>query len=210
MIRNSSFLSPPASSGCDGAFAIHFDGTTKVDVDNVDIHGGIEGVTVDCGTCDGSLPPTTGKIRNSTFTGTHLGVVIWNTTDLTISNNHFSNIVANEFCGNGDAILSPGPSGPHPRTGIKFRNNFIHDNTAGIGLLAVVAGAEIKGNQVRDNIAFGIVLHQRDGTPSTGNVIKNNITSGNGLDLSHDGSSFSNTWKNNSCENKDGADIPEC
>ena len=207
VIRNSSFLAPAVSSCVAATNAIVFTGVTNLDVNNVDVHGGTTAVQIDCGPCDGSGAPNTGKIRNSTFTETHVGMFIGNTTDLTISNNHFSNIVPTA-CDSGDAI-TVAPVGPVPRTGIKIRNNFIHDNFNGILLFGVVAGAEIKGNQVRDNSDVGIGLFEI-GVPSTGNLIKNNITSGNGKDLVHNESSFPNTWKNNSCETTSGLDIPAC
>ena len=209
VIRDSSFLLPPASS-CGENRAIQFRSVANVTVSNVDVHGGGGAVDIACILCNGSEAPTNGKITNSTFTATHLGVVIVNTSDLIISDNHFSNIVATAACAEGAAILSPQQAGLQPRTGMVIKDNFIHDNTSGITLFAVVAGAEIKGNQVRDNTITGINLVQRDGVPSTGNLIKDNLTSGNGLDLFHGGFSTSNTWKNNSCETKDGADIPDC
>ena len=122
----------------------------------------------------------------------------------------FSNIVATEACEWGFAMISPGKAGPHPRTGIKVRNNFIHDNFEGITLNGLGAGAEILGNLIRDNSHFGIGLRESAGVPSTGNVIKDNMTSGNAPDLLHDVSSSPNTWKNNSCETKSGLDIPDC
>ena len=207
VIRNSSFLAPAASSCVAATSAIRFNGVINLDVNNVDVHGGTTAVQIDCGPCDGSRAPNTGKIRNSTFTETHVGMFIGNTTDLTISNNHFSNIVPT-LCDTGDAI-TVAPVGPEPRTGIKIRNNLIHDNFNGILLFGVVAGAEIKENQVRDNSDVGIGLFEI-GVPSTGNLIKNNITSGNGVDLLHDMSSSPNTWKNNSCETRSGDDIPAC
>jgi len=209
VIRNSTFLLPPVSSCNDGTIAITLIAGTKVDVNNIDVHGGLSGVNISCSLCDGSETPPTGKIRNSTFTGTHVGVDVNNTTDLTISNNHFSNIVQTEACGFGFAIIS-GRAGAALRTGIKVRNNFIHDNFEGITMNGMVAGVEIVGNQIRDNSNFGIGLRESAGLLSTGNVIKNNITSGNGVDLLHDVPSSPNTWKNNSCVTKVGADIPAC
>lgn len=211
VIRNSSFLAP--APRCDaGTVAITFVGVTNLDVNNVDVHGGISGVQIDCASCEGLgfETPNTGKNRNSTFTGTNTGMFIANTTDLTVSNNHFSNIVSSA-CFSGDAItVAPVGPGPAPRTGIKIRKNFIHDNVNGILLFGVVAGAEIKDNQVRDNSNVGIGLFEI-GVPSTGNLIKDNITSGNGVwDLVHNESSILNTWKDNSCVMKEGPDIPEC
>ncbi len=203
VIRNSSFLAP--APRCDaGTVAIAFFGVTNLDVNNVDVHGGISGVQIDCALCDGTETPNTGKIRNSTFTGTNTGMFIVNTTDLTVSNNYFSNTVSSA-CLPGDAI-NVLQIGSAPRTGIKIRNNFIHDNFSGIIIGgSVVAGAEISGNQIRDNSNFGIGLFE-----STGNLIKNNITFDNGVDLFHNELSSPNTWKNNSCETKEGADIPDC
>lgn len=208
VIRNSTFLSPPASS-CSGITAIVFRNVANVTVNNVDVHGGDTGVDISCISCLGSEVPTNGKITNSTFSETHLGVLISNTTDLTISNNHLSNIVPTAVCAEGAAIISVPTSGA-PRTGIKIKDNFIHDNRTGIDLTDLVAAVEIKGNQIRDNSVFGIGLNAFGGTPSTGNIIKDNITSGNGVDLTHDMSSFPNTWKNNSCVTKSGDDIPTC
>ncbi len=207
VVRNSTFLSPPASS-CSGNTAIQFRNVANVTVNNVDVHGGFGAVDISCILCDGTEAPTNGKITNSTFAETHIGVGIFNTSDLTISNNHFSNIVPTAACGFGFAIISV-PFGA-PRTGIKIKDNFIHDNLTGIDLSDLVAAVEIKGNQIRDNSVFGIGLFANSGTPSTGNLIKDNITSGNGVDLIHDISSSPNAWKNNSCETKDGADIPDC
>jgi len=210
VIRNSSFLAPAAS--CDaGTSAIVFVGVTNLDVNNVDVHGGTSAVQIDCLSCEGLglETPNTGKIRNSTFTETNTGMSIVNTTDLTVSNNHFSNTVSSA-CFGGDAI-NLAAVGSAPRTGIKIRNNFIHDNVNGISIGDLVAGAEISGNQIRDNSSFGISLCGSSETPSTGNLIKNNITFGNGVDLAHcEFFGLPNTWKNNSCETKEGADIPDC
>jgi hypothetical protein len=207
VVRNSSFLSPSASS-CTGRNAMNFRNVANVTVRNVDVHGGSLAVDISCILCDGTETPTNGKITNSTFAETHIGVGIFNTSDLTISNNHLSNIVPTAACVEGAAIISV-PFGA-PRTGIKIKDNFIHDNLTGIDLSDLVAAVEIKGNQIRDNSGFGIGLLANSGTPSTGNLIKDNITSGNGVDLIHDISSSPNAWKNNSCETKVGADIPAC
>ena len=205
MIRNSSFLSPPMSN--DEPIVLFR--TANVDINNVDVHGGVIGVNIGCSPCDGSGAPNTNvKVRNSTFTQTSFAVDIFSTTDSTISNNHFSNgvgiapkaIVAS--CGFCDVAV--------PRSGIKIFNNYIHDYPGGTGiLLRAVVDSKVSGNQVRDN-GTGIALFQIAGSGSTGNLIKNNITSGNGVDLFHDGTSSPNTWKNNSCVTRNGADIPAC
>jgi nitrous oxidase accessory protein NosD len=209
-IRNSSFLSSTTSSCAAGNHALNLRNVANVTVSNVDVHGGFIGVDISCNVCDGSEVPTNGKITDSTFSETHLGVIIVNTSDLIISDNHFSNIVPTATCEDGAAIISVPTSGA-PRTGMMIKDNFIHDNHDGITLFGVVAGAEIKGNQVRDNTFTGINLVQSDGIPSTGNLIKDNLTSGNGVwDLFHGGSSTSNTWIGNSCETRLGSDIPDC
>jgi len=127
VIRNSSFLSPPPSSCTVGADAISLRTVVNVTVKNIDVHGGIRAVNIGCILCDGSEAPTTGKISNSTFTGTHVGVDIFFTSDLTISNNHFTNIVPTAACGWGFAIISPQQVGPQHRE----RRNTRHEMPAG-------------------------------------------------------------------------------
>jgi len=45
---------------------------------------------------------------------------------------------------------------------------------------------------------------------STGNVISDNVVTGNFIDLYHHPEATGNTWENNTCETKEGAEIPAC
>ena len=45
---------------------------------------------------------------------------------------------------------------------------------------------------------------------STGNIISNNVLTGNVLDLSHHELALGNTWINNTCQTKEGDEIPDC
>ena len=45
---------------------------------------------------------------------------------------------------------------------------------------------------------------------STNNLISNNVVTGNVTDLSHHENAIGNTWVNNTCQTKEGDEIPDC
>lgn len=196
-IENLSLFGPPRDMTMGRAILLQaVDGFT---VDNVDVHGYFGGVLIF--PLDGGVANTDGAVTNSTFSDTS-GVVLVNATNVEISGNHISNctIPQNTFCNGIIVNLS---------SEIKVKNNYVHDNLSGIVLVVDVTDSQISANHVFDNTGVGINLV--DTFPgSTGNLIKSNITFGNGIDLAHGVLSSPNEWKNNSCETKDGGDIPEC
>jgi hypothetical protein len=95
----------------------------------------------------------------------------------------------------------------------------IHGAVLGIEFRGITESS-ILNNHVFDNQGWGIAMRQSLGciTPepgwecfsSTANVITDNETWGNVTDLYHYEGSLGNTWQRNTCETKDGVEIPAC
>jgi parallel beta-helix repeat protein len=104
-------------------------------------------------------------------------------------------------------------------TGLTVKENFIHDTMMGIEFRGIT-GSSISNNTVYDNHIWGIAMRQSLGclTPepgwgcfsSTANVITDNETFGNVMDLYHYEGSLENTWERNTCQTKQGDEIPAC
>ncbi len=200
------------------AIAIRLQVVDGFEVDNIDVHGYLKGIRMNClpfPACRANpatgRPVTDGKVTNSTFSGTQ-GIQIFNARDVEISGNHITNCTI-FVTGRGNSC-----DGIHVgfSSEIEIENNYVHDNVEdgddvahGIVFRDDVTDSEISANHVYDNDGNGIRVAGMN-IGSTGNKIKSNITLGNGTDLFHLPASSPNEWEDNSCETKDGADIPPC
>lgn len=187
-----------------------------VDVTNIEVRGGGAGVSFSFAgeVCDPVNSPSNGTVRNSKFSDVYVAG-IW------IACSSSALIEGNDFSGCQDCML--GIQGDAPFlgavTGLTIQDNFIHDTFLGIEFRGI-SQSSILNNFVFDNEGWGIAMRQSLGclTPepgwecfySTANVIADNQTWGNFTDLYHYEDSLGNTWERNTCETKDGVEIPEC
>jgi parallel beta-helix repeat protein len=185
-----------------------------VDVDNIEVRGGGAGVNFSYtgGICDPLNSPSNGTVRRSRFSDVYLaGVLVACSSYAWIEGNYITS---------GYAVGING-SGPFPGavTGLVVKGNVVRgDHYEGIEI-GGATGSTVLNNIVFGNY-FGISLApslgcQNPGTGwecfySTSNVIADNQTFDNFTDLSHHEFSVGNTWERNTCETKDGAEIPEC
>jgi parallel beta-helix repeat protein len=195
--------------------AVEIFGST-VDVDNIEVSGGGAGVSFSFlgDTCDPVNSPSNGTVRNSNFHDIYVAG-IW----IACSSNAL--VEDNEFTGCPECLL--GIQGESQFlgavTGFVVKNNIIHDTFLGIEFRGV-SQSSILNNRVYNNRGWGIAMRQSLGclSPqpnwecfySTANVIADNETWGNVTDLYHYEYALGNTWEGNSCETKDGVEIPEC
>ena len=187
-----------------------------VDVNDIEVRGGGAGVSFSFlrDVCDPVNSPSNGTVRNSSFSDIYVaGVWIACSSSTLIENNHFS--------GCPDCML--GIQGESPFlgavTGLIVRNNIIHKTFLGIEFRGI-SESSISNNYVFDNRGWGIAMRQSLGclAPqpgwecfySTTNLIADNETWGNLTDLYHYEESLGNVWERNTCEWKDGSEIPEC
>lgn len=188
---------------------------STVGVDNIEVRGGGAGVNFSfAGDCDPVNRPSNGTVRNSRFSNIEIaGIEVACSSYALIEGNVFSAEPAVGIGIQSDA-WSPGDV-----TGLIINNNFIHDVLIGIEFRGVF-DAHISNNEIFDNQIFGIMVHQSLGCivpepgldcfNSTANTIADNNTWGNGIDLYHHDDTTGNNWEGNTCETKDGAEIPEC
>ena len=187
-----------------------------VDVNNIEVRGGGAGVSFSFlgDVCDPVNTPSNGTVRNSEFSDIYVGG-IW------IACSSSALIESNHFSGCPDCIL--GIQGESPFlgavTGLIVQKNIIHKTFLGIEFRGI-SESSISNNYVFDNRGWGIAMRQSLGclAPqpgwecfySTANVITDNETWGNVTDLYHYEESLGNVWERNTCEWKDGSEIPEC
>jgi len=186
-----------------------------VDVKNIEVRGGGAGVNFSfAGTCDPTNSPSNGTVLNSRFSDVYIaGILVACSSYAWIEGNVFSAAPAVGIGIQGDAPFMGDV------TGLTVKENFIHDTMIGIEFRGII-DSNISNNYVFDNQIWGIAMRQSLGciTPelgwecfySTANVIADNETWGNGMDLYHYEDSLGNTWERNTCETKQGVDIPEC
>jgi len=187
-----------------------------VDINSIEVRGGGAGVSFSFlnDVCDPINSPSNGTVRNSEFSDIYVaGIWIACSSSTVIESNHFS--------GCPDCLL--GIQGESPFlgavTGLIIKGNVIHKTFLGIEFRGI-SESSISGNYVFDNRGWGIAMRQSLGclAPqpgwecfySTANVISDNETWGNFTDLYHHEESLGNTWERNTCEWKDGSEIPEC
>jgi hypothetical protein len=187
-----------------------------VNVSNIEVHGGGAGVSFSfaSGVCDPVNSPSNGTVTDSKFTEIDVaGIWISCSSNALIEGNDFSAPPGVGVGIQGDAPFLGAV------TGLTVKENFIHDTMIGIEFRGI-SESNVSDNYVFDNPIWGIALRQSLGclTPepgwecfySTNNVIADNETWGNGADLFHYEDSTGNTWERNTCETKQGAEIPEC
>ena len=238
-ITDSFFSMPPPSLS--GSFvgspeAIRLQSVDNFEVQRVHVVGGFIGVNYACLACDGTDLPSNGKVAQSTFDRTFIGVLVANSNDAVIENNRMADGVKSPcpfgFCPIDAKGISLGDFGSQI-TGVKILDNQIFGND-GLGIRAIGAdNMEIKNNFIHSNTLDGILLRNGDDSniednivtnnvggirlesfsadPSTGNEIIENRAEGNTApDLSHEGTSIGNLWEDNTCDTKSGAEIPAC
>ena len=187
-----------------------------VDVDNIEVRSGGAGVSFSFagGACDPVNSPSNGTVRNSRFSNIYVAG-IW------ISCSSSALVEGNDFSGCPDCLL--GIQGDAPFlgavSGFTLKNNVIHGTSLGVEFRGITESS-IMDNYVYDNRGWGIAMRQSLGciapepgwecVYSTANVIADNETWGNVTDLYHYEGSLGNTWEGNTCETKDGIEIPEC
>lgn len=234
-IKHSSITVTIASSAIWFVEAMRLESIDPLTVHNVDVHGGFIGVNFACGDCNAVEPPTNGVVKESTFTGNIIGILIANSTDALVKGNHVSSVnqTAPFAIGSkGISVDSDFGGGGLVVTGVELKDNHVHDNEGiGIRLLAVgtttTSDILVEDNIVLDNGSDGILLVDADDSEikgnlvndntgrgialtndSTGNDITDNGATGNtGDDMSHDGTSTGNTWAANTCGTSSGAEV---
>lgn len=187
-----------------------------VDVSGIEVRGGGAGVSFsfEGGVCDPVNSPSNGTVRNSRFSDIYLGGIwIACSSSALIEGNDFSTAPGVGVGIQGDAPFSGAV------TGLTIRDNVIHDTMIGIEFRGIL-DSEIVNNYVFDSPIWGIAMRQSLGciAPepgwecfySTANLIADNETWGNGMDLYHYEDSTGNTWERNSCETREGVEIPDC
>jgi hypothetical protein len=183
--------------------------TSEVLVDNIEMKDGSVGVNVS-GDGDPGGGGTDATIINSRFVGvTIAGVLVQWTDDTLIRENEFgSNEMGIDVYGPNDTAI----------TGLTIEDNSIHDCFLGIKFHGNT-DCSILHNVIRDNFQFGIILTSNHLCPAvhepgcfyaTRNLISGNTVTGSFLDLSHHELAVGNTWTDNTCQTKEGAEIPPC
>ena len=167
---------------------MRLESVNDVKVENVDVHGGFIGVNFACGDCDGSEDPTNGVIKQSTFTGNVIGILIANSTDALVKANHVSDTVDLQAADNpfGNFIIgSKGISvdsdfgAGNTVSGVVIKENHVHDSES-IGIRVKAAGGSttsditVDGNLVHDNGSDGILLVDADDSEITENLVNDN------------------------------------
>jgi len=186
-----------------------------VEVRDIEVQGGGAGVNFSfAGVCDPATNPSNGKVLSSRLSDVYIaGVEVACSSYALIEGNVFTASPAVGIGIQSDAWVSGDV------TGLTVKNNFIRDTMIGIEFRGVI-DSDIIDNYIFDNQIWGIAIRQSLGCivpesglgcfHSTTNRISGNKTWGNGMDLYHYVDGLGNIWESNTCENKDGVEIPEC
>ncbi len=177
-------------------------------IDNVEVKDASVGVNI-AGN-EGISNGTVGTVINSRFVRVNIGGILVHTSDSSrIADNEFDDNEVGVYC---DSETEGGI------TGLTIEDNSIHDGAIGIQFLGT-DDSSILGNVIRDNWR-GITLESNMGCLddntlpscffSTGNLVSGNTAYDNFLDYHHDVFATGNTWTDNTCETKEGAEIPAC
>jgi hypothetical protein len=153
---------------------------------------------------------TTASVINSRFVGvTIAGILVQWTDDARVADNEFDR---NE---GGVSVDTHTPGGI---TGLTVEDNSMHDGYIGVHFQGNT-DCSILNNVIRDHWR-GIFVDSIMGCPeyehqpgcfyASGNVISGNEVTGNFLDLFHHPYAVGNTWVDNTCQTKEGAEIPAC
>jgi len=182
-----------------------------INVDNIVVVSG--GVGVDFGegdACGGESINNGGTVTNSKF-------IDLNTAGVLIQCSNNTLIQGNEFIRNEFGILAYGHDFGNIKS-VTIEDNYIHDGFQGIAFYGVTESI-INNNIIQNSGWHGIWMNQCHTCElgiqpnpfySTGNTISNNIVTGNSIDLAHHEQAVGNTWINNTCQTKEGDEIPEC
>jgi len=181
---------------------------SRVIIDNVEVKDASVGVNI-AGN-EGISNGTVATVINSRFVRVNIGGILVHTTDSSqIADNEFDDNEVGVYCDSEtEGVI----------TGLTIEDNSIHDGAIGIQFLGT-DDSSILGNVIRDNWR-GITLESNMGCLdnntlpscffSTGNLVSGNTAFDNFLDYHHDVFATGNTWTDNTCETKEGAEIPAC
>jgi hypothetical protein len=183
--------------------------TSEVTIDNIEVKDASVGVNI---SSDGNQENigTTASVINSRFAGvTIAGVLVQWTDDARVADNEFT---GNEM---GVSVDTHTPGGI---TGLTVEGNSIHDGYLGVHFMGNTESS-ILDNVIRNGWR-GIFVDSIMGCPeyehqpgcfyAFGNVISGNEVMGNFIDLFHHPYAVGNTWGDNTCQTKEGAEIPAC
>jgi hypothetical protein len=184
--------------------------TSEVTIDNIEMKDGSVGVNISSDN-DQSNDGSDATVMNSRFVGVTIAGVLVQCTDT-------SQVADNEFDRNEMGVM--GDADTFGRiSGLTLETNSIHDGYYGVIFLGIT-GSSVLDNVIHDNGWRGISLDSNMGclfTPpgpecfySTGNLISGNEATGNFLDLYHRENAVGNTWVGNTCQTKEGVEIPAC
>ena len=180
----------------------------EVIIDNVEVKDASVGVNISGN--EGISNGTVATVINSRFVRVNIGGILVQITDNSrIANNEFDDNEMGVYC---DSMFEG------RITGLTIEDNSVHDGFIGVQFLGT-SDSDILNNYLHDN-STGIDLESNmecldDNTLpicffSTGNLVSGNRAFDNFLDYHHDVYATGNTWTDNTCETKDGAEIPPC
>jgi len=184
--------------------------TSEVTIDNIEVKDASVGVNI---SSDGNQENigSTASVINSRFVGVTIAGVLVQVTEN-------SRVADNEFTSNEMGVLADAVTFGRI-TGLTIEENSIHDGYNGIVFLGITESS-ILNNIILNNGWRGILLESNmdclwgiTGPQcfySTANVVADNEVTGNFLDLYHRDLAVGNTWEDNTCQTKEGADIPAC
>jgi hypothetical protein len=181
--------------------------TSEVTVDNVEVSDGGVGVDISGGLeTDG----TRATVVNSRFFGSHThGILVQRTEQSSISNNEFDHCEEGVTC---DTHL------PGTITGVTVESNGIHHVFVGVhfwanescSVLDNVISSGWRGIVLDQNMPCLVATDPSECYYATGNLVSGNEVDGFITDLYHHSLATGNTWTENTCETKEGAEIPLC
>ena len=183
--------------------------TSEVTIDNIEVKDASVGVNI---SSDGNQENvgSDASVINSRFCGvTIAGVLVQWTDDSRVEDNEFDR---NEM---GVLVDTHTPGGI---TGLTIEDNSMHDGHIGVHFMGNT-DCSILDNVIRDHWR-GVFVDSIMGCPeyehqpgcfyASSNVISGNEVTGNFLDLFHHPYAVGNTWEDNTCQTKEGAEIPAC
>ncbi len=180
----------------------------EVIIDNVEVKDASVGVNISGN--EHISNGTVATVINSRFVRVNIGGILVQITDN-------SRIAENEFDRNEMGIMADCVKSERI-TGLTIEGNFVHNGHIGVHFMGNT-NSNILNNVIR-NVWRGIYLDTQMGCPetgfdpgclyATGNTVSGNEATNNFIDLYHHEYALGNTWTNNTCQTKDGAEIPAC
>ncbi len=178
---------------------------TEFSIDSIETYSGAGGVRLSCIPSD-SLEGNSGTVTNSLFDGATIeAVAVHCAQNVSITDNEFTD---------NEVSVSVDPPQVSSLTGLTVEGNSIDGGFVGIHFWGN-SDSTVRDNAIHDTWR-GIFLDSNMYCPelecfyATDNLISNNVVTGNFIDLFHHPNATGNTWENNTCETKEGAEIPEC